>query len=375
MIKKQLKRTEPPRYKGESLITNTNINAKLKQILSNQQFYQVQLAEVRKIMTKQDIDEQFYPVHQYGAVGARLLYNSMQEEQLLYVIPRDPSIVTIPTVGEILLVSKHPSHQLDVSEGMIFDQYYYIGVLNILNGQNNNAIPDVSFISEEQYQAQKDQLKCGQDFYINPDVKKINYKVGDMIISGRYGHSIKFTNNEGSQPKNMLPEVIISNQNSKCFSQDKPQSVDLCGSSIFLSKLEKQPDNMPALASDRSLLDAVSTFSLIGNNILGFSDRIVLNARTNDVQVYSKKNIEISAKNSVFMQAKQISMSAKKVVIKVGSNQVTIDSAGVTIKSSNIALNGPTTIQGIQAGSTPGFCSLPVCAFTGAPHTINVVGS
>jgi len=68
-------------------------------------------------------------------------------------------------------------------------------------------------------------------------------------------------------------------------------------------------------------------------------------------------------------------LKASKVTIKVGSNEVVIDSAGVTITATKITLGGPTEISGIQAGSTPGFCSLPVCAFTGAPHTINIVGS
>jgi len=40
---------------------------------------------------------------------------------------------------------------------------------------------------------------------------------------------------------------------------------------------------MPELASNRSLLNTENDFSLIGNNFLGFSDRIILNAKTNDV--------------------------------------------------------------------------------------------
>jgi len=76
------------------------------------------------------------------------------------------------------------------------------------------------------------------------------------------------------------------------------------------------------------------------------------------------------------MESKTINLSGEKsVTILVGDNKIVVNSSGVTITATNINLNGATTIRGITAGGTAGFCSMPVCAFTGAPHTINVVGS
>jgi hypothetical protein len=68
-------------------------------------------------------------------------------------------------------------------------------------------------------------------------------------------------------------------------------------------------------------------------------------------------------------------MKANTVTILVGNTEIVVSSNGVSINSSKITLNGATTINGIQPGTSPGFCSLPKCLFSGDPHTINTVGS
>jgi hypothetical protein len=45
---------------------------------------------------------------------------------------------------------------------------------------------------------------------------------------------------------------------------------------------------MPTISSKRNLLNGINSFSLIGNNILNYSDRILFNARTNDIEFYAK---------------------------------------------------------------------------------------
>lgn len=289
--------------------------------------------------------------------------------------PRSAFIQEIPVVGELVLCSQYPSQDIDTKQGVIFNQYYYFSILNILNNQNNNVVADVSLINPQQQPAQENQNLCGKNFYINNQIKPIKYEQGDVIVSGRYGHSIKFTNNRGNQNEVMLPSIIISNENSACTKNDTVQNSVDCGSLIQLGNFETQPKDPFNIASSRSLLDEINSFSLIGNNILQYSDRIIINGREKDVEIYAKQNVEISATSNILGESQNIKLKAKKVTISIGSNEVVIDSGGVTINATKITLGGPTQISGIQAGGTAGFCSLPVCAFTGAPHTINIVGS
>lgn len=56
--------------------------------------------------------------------------------------------------------------------------------------------------------------------------------------------------------------------------------------------------------------------------------------------------------------------------IKVSGGNIDIKCSAATIKDGNVTVDGgKVTITGVQPGATPGFCQLPVCAFTGAPHT------
>lgn len=380
---KQPKLIEPAVYKGTQILTDANIADIIKKYSPDEKFYEIDLAEVIKILTPEDVVEgtqqqpSKYPQHVPGAILARLLYTQREKQfqQLLIMYPRSPFIQEIPVVGELVLCSQYPSQNLDTKQGVIFDQYYYFEILNILNNQNNNVVADVSIINQQEQPAQENQNLCGKNFYINNEVKHIKYEQGDVIFSGRYGHSIKFTNERGENNETMLPSIIISNENSECIKNDTIQNSADCGSLIRLGNFEIQPKDPFDIAASRTLLDEINSFSLIGNNILQYSDRIIINARKNDVEIYANQNIQLSANSNLLGESQNIKLKAKKVIISVGSNEVIIDSSGVTINATKITLGGPTQISGITAGSTAGFCSLPICAFTGAPHTINIVGS
>ena len=380
---KQPKLIEPAVYKGTQILTDANIADKIKKYSPDEKFYEIDLAEVRKILTPEDVVEgtqqqpSKYPQHVPGAIQARLLYTQREKQfqQLLIMYPRSPFIQEIPVVGELVLCSQYPSQNLDTKQGVIFDQYYYFEILNILNNQNNNVVADVSIINQQEQPAQENQNLCGKNFYINNEVKHTKYEQGDVIFSGRYGHSIKFTNERGENNETMLPSIIISNENSECIKNDTIQNSADCGSLIRLGNFEIQPKDPFDIAASRTLLDEINSFSLIGNNILQYSDRIIINGRKNDVEIYANQNIQLSANSNLLGESQNIKLKAKKVIISVGSNEVIIDSSGVTINATKITLGGPTQISGITAGSTAGFCSLPICAFTGAPHTINIVGS
>lgn len=395
MKKNSLKRTEPATYRGPSFMTDENVGQKIRQITGGEQFYEVDLAQVRKVLTKEDVNEQTYPIHQNGAILCRILYDGLgaDEGSLTVMLPRKPNHLEVPVVGEIVLCSKHPSNDMNVQDNMVFDQYYYFGILNILNQVNNNSLQDVSYINEKQQAAQQDSDKLGRDFYINKEIAPLPYSQGDIILSGRYGHAIKFTSNKGQDDKKMLPSIIISNDNSGLVYEEQErfwsnaQSTQGCGSYVGLIKVQKEPQSLPKLPSERSLLDNQKQYSLIGNNILGFSDRIIVSAKTNDVQVYANQNVEVSSNNNVFVESDKITIEGKtQITLKVGDSEIKITKGGITIKSSNVTIEGDTaingqttidgvtTIKGIQNGATPGFTSISVCPFSGAPHTINTVG-
>ncbi len=350
MLKKQVNNNKPNKFKGFSLITQSNLANNIKKYIGNQQFYQVQLAQVVKVLSQQDVNPQTYSFHQPGAILCRLLYLQLNQSQenLKVILPRNSSLINIPVVGQIVLCSKHPSYQVDVNQGMIFDQYYYFDILNILNSKNNNSIPGVSYTNQKVLQNQN---ILGKQFIVDTQIKMTPYKQGDVILSGRYGNFIKLTYENINKKYNS--QIIISNGQSTVTLVDYKQNLDYTQSS----------------SSNQN-----SQGTLKGNNIILQSDRVIINSKTKNTQIFSKKDLVASSNQNVFIDSKKVQINAKQITIMVGDNKVIVNNSGVTIDATNIQLNGKTSINGVQNGVTPGFCSIPVCPFTGAPHTTNVVG-
>lgn len=357
-------------YKGPNLITNQTIIKQLRKQIGNEQFYELELAEVKQILTQDNED------YEPGAIKARLLFIQPGKEvqNLIVMIPENPYINYIPIIGEIIICSRRPVYSVDTEQGINLEQYYYISILNILNNQNHNSIPDISIISDEQQPANIQEDKCGSQFYINNNIEKVKYKEGDIIISGRYGHSIKFSYNYGANGKTMLPMISISNEQSGLFENNEFQSIDNCGSLIVLNKYQQQPDQTLNIASNRNILNNIQDFSLINNNIIISSDRIIVNAKTNNVQIFSKNHIEISANSTIGIESDNIIIqSNKSIKFQVGSNQIIIDTSGIKIKTNKLTVEGSIELKNVQNGMTPGFCQMTTCAFTGAPHTVNKI--
>ena len=366
-------------HQQPSIVTNYNVN-KVNQVQFDE-FYQVDLAEVVDFVKPNQKNKDGENIYVQGAIKCRLLYLQQYKDKqdLVIMLPRDPFIHQMPIIGEIVLCSKHPSFEfLDVKQGINLDQYYYFGVLNILNNQNHNAVLASSIIGLQEKLPDQNSKVYGQDFYYNDEIQEVDVVPGDVKFSGRYGNSLKFTHILSKDGKKRLPIIIISNNHDKINILDNGQrfqSLNNCGSSIFLQNIDSQPNEMIQISSQRSLLDEINEFSLRGNSIVANSDKIIINTKVGDFELYSKQNIELSSTKNIFVETKNIKMKANTVTIIVGGNEIIVDSKGVSINASKITLNGTTTINGIQAGSTPGFCSLPNCLFTGAPHTINMVGS
>lgn len=378
-IKSKTDTTQLTYHQQPSIVTNYNVD-KVGQIQLDE-FYEVDLAEVVSFVEPDQKNKDGDIIYSEGAIKCRLLYLEQykNKQDLVIMLPRDPFTHQMPIVGEIVLCSRYPSFELlDVKQGINLDQYYYFSILNILNNQNHNAVLASSVISLQEKQPDQNSKVYGQDFYYNDEIKEIDVVPGDVKFSGRYGHSLKFTHVLSKDGKKRLPMISISNNHNKINTLDNGsrfESLNNCGSSIFLQNTDSQPEEIIQISSQRSLLDEIGELSLKGDSIVINSGKIIINTKLNDIEVYAKQNIELSSVKNVFIETKNIKMKANTVTILVGNTEVVVSSNGVSINSSKITLNGATTINGIQPGTSPGFCSLPKCLFSGAPHTINTVGS
>ncbi len=80
-------------------------------------------------------------------------------------------------------------------------------------------------------------------------------------------------------------------------------------------------------------------------------------------------------KAKIILDGSGVKMDTKEKINLKSDKEVNVNAPKVNVDSPKVNLNGETTISGIAPGTTPGFCSLPVCAFTGVAHTIDKVGT
>lgn len=344
--------------------------------LNQQQFYQVDMAEVRQVMTQGDINQQNYPNHFQGAIKARLLYTQQGKDlqQLMIILPRDPYFKRIPVVGQIVLCSKHIDFNANIFTQPDLNQYYYFGILNILDQVNNNAVAGLSKLgSDEQFEL-LDENTCGQKFYIDWSKKNFKLKQGDVLNSGRYGQGLKFTNTLDENNKKMLPKTILMNNTNQLYDKQNDkylsQNYNNIGSYISLEELSEQPFTLLKLSASRQLLNQINQFTMIGNNIIQNSDRIIVNAKKNDVEIYANQNIILSSNKNILNQSQKIIIDAtKQITLRVGDTEINIKNGQIHLIANKIFQDGQSILQNVIDGQTPGYNSIIICPFSGAPHT------
>lgn len=316
-------------------ILTTDFIGKLSDFIPQTEFYEVEFAEVMHV-------PEYSVASQYGQIYCKILYNQQYTsiDDTIMMLPRSPYDIDIPVVGELVLCSRHPSIQnLNSRHDLITDQYYYFDIYGILNKQNHNVCMGGFAPTDEDFKTYStDQDTMGRIFISNQQhIPQLPYQQGDKLITGRYGNCIRFTHEFNSNKDKMLPQIKISNNNYKCISPGESKSIrqhpTISGASLYLYYYEQQPDNLVALSSSRNKLDEISQFSLLGNGILLNSDKLLFNSVVGDIQIYSKKALNLSSVDNIILQTKHIQTSTNTI------NVQSLDSINISTKQLNANIN------------------------------------
>lgn len=310
-----------------NIITTDTIKSLIDRYVKDGLHHQMQFAEVIEIVSQNAQD------YQFGKIRTKILYQQIKRQQMVDMIPYlSANLVTIPVVGQIVICYKMPSPTIDVRQNEVFDEYYYLGVLNINNRVNNNIFQGVSIIHMNQDEGDPDNALSGRQFYVDQSVQRSTYKQGDTIIEGRLGQRIKFTHTVDGQK--LLPKVVIVSNNRSGEYQNPQNS----GSYMCLQLTDEQKQIVTIYSDDQ------------------------IHINTKQIHIDSQKQIKVKTQN--------VEVKADEVKITCGGSVITISDSGVQIDApSGIDLKGDVNlVNGLPNSS---FCSLPNCTFTGALHTTN----
>ena len=244
-----------------------------------------------------------------GTVFYRI-YNTSKEvsenvdasTSLSMALPLNPSIQSIPLIGELvhLLDLPSPVSQAGKNKSSVTGQKYYTNI-NVWNNIQQNSLPS-SYKSN-----------LGITFVENSNVKPLLPFEGDYMVQGRQGSALRFSSttklynniNEWSNIGNdQDPITILSNG----FSYDPSGSyhvekINQDLSSIYLTSAQQLPLETNKTGILNPLTKPTDVSKYFNAQVIINSDRVVLNSKRDEVMIFAKSNIELNTKNIINLNA------------------------------------------------------------------------
>ena len=298
---------------------------------------------------------QFKNVGEWNGIGAifyELVNQSGTNSGTNFALPYDSQIKTYPLVNEIILLFSLPDQ--NQGRNTSSQSYFYLKPLGVWNHPHHDAYPNPSnFIASGQANDYKEsenglvrQVTDGSTginlnspsnpsqntFVEKTDIHPLMPYMGDSLLEGRYGQSLRFgstakskssiNNNWSSAGTNGDPITIVRNGQPTNVSDRgwipivENISQDL--SSIYLTSYQKIPfsianENFVSYTTKPTLPSQFVNPQIILN-----SDRIVLNAKTDSILISGQNSVGISSNNSVNIEStSEIDIASK--LVKLGS--------------------------------------------------------
>jgi hypothetical protein len=337
--------TPPPQQSG----TQNQLNALKSQVVA---------ARVIDIILDEN-HPKFNDVGQWNGIGA-ILYEFVNQsftgDTSNFALPYDSQIKTYPLVNELVLLFSLPNNQIGSNTSNT--SYFYLKPLGVWNHPHHDAYPNASKnLNPSQAQDYKSsnngtvrQVTDGSteinlNSPVNPsqntfvektDIHPLMPYMGDVLMEGRHGQSLRFGSTAKSQSsiknlwstsgKNGDPITILRN--------GQPTQVDDKGwipinesikndlSSIYLTSTQKLEDFKVASELYNSYTTPPTPPSQFTSPQIAFnSDRVVINAKTDSVLLSAQKSIGMSTNGGVNIDATSHYISSNDV--RLGSKNAT----------------------------------------------------
>ena len=265
----------------------------------------ITVATVKKITLKDSDVNEVYAVQ---------CYNQKNPNQQIKAYPFDMSMRRIPLIGESVILIQGTMPESNPNQRQSNQTYYYLNPISIQKNPHNNSLPTSkslisSAASAAGYAATAVGIpgvsgggsgaELGKGFSERSDVGSLQPFIGDVLLEGRFGHSLRF----GYTPKGSDttekpswssstdndPITIISNGRKSGGRYNKfiIEDVNDDLSSIWLGSSQK----IKLKPAQKGIGGATSPSSYSNSSIYLNSDRVFLNAKNESVIIAAKKDI------------------------------------------------------------------------------------
>lgn len=293
----------------------------------------------------------YYKQHGYYTISCRLL-NSYTDNDTITAIPIDYNIKKIPIVGEcviLVVAASQTSRSTNIGR-----RYYYTHTIPFHGSYNHNGLPTVSSKNSEYYNQQDSQAGLFSTNRINiknsgnPEIDTtfsepstltpLQLFSGDVLVEGRFGNSIRFGSTvKPTQPFAAAPSwgqgtttpgdpiIIISNGRKKSNENNRlsVESLNEDASSIWLTSGQQIFFSPATLTNELIINNKVdsgfrSNFS--GNQLFLNSDRVNINAKQYEINLFSKNSINLTSTGPVLLQSGEDKIEMESARINLGIN-------------------------------------------------------
>lgn len=282
-------------------------------------------------------------------------YGSQAAGDILQARALDANIKNIPIAGEVVLITKAPTAYN--SAGATGQEYYYTHPVSIQSSVHHNGIPGVTEylpdktprntksrndardgISNKVKQRLQVQTTIDPTFPERLDVYPVQPYSGDIILEGRWGQSIRFgstVDERRTYPvkpwwKKGLGEVgnpilIISNgtnPETKPFNEFILENPDEDDSTIWMTSgqaVRFTPASTYTPSINDKSVNLYKKNEYGGNQVIIASDRLIFNARKQELIAFSKEGIGLSSEKAISLDGKQV-VEMESARINLGIN-------------------------------------------------------
>lgn len=291
----------------------------------------------------------FQDVGEWNGIGAifyQFVNQSGTTTDSSYALPYDSQIKTYPLVNEIVLLFSLPNQQMGVNTAN--QSYFYLKPLGIWNHPHHDAYPNL--VNSNNPQQSQDYKATDQGVVrrvtdgstevelnspINPsqntfvekaDIHPLMPYMGDSLLEGRHGQSLRFgstaksqseiSNNWSAAGTNGDPITILRNgQPTKVSDRGwipivENISQDL--SSIYLTSYQKIPFSLANENFISYTTPPTTPAQYINPQIILNSDRVVINAKNDSVLISGQNSVGISSNGSINIEStSEINIASK----------------------------------------------------------------
>jgi hypothetical protein len=232
--------------------------------------------------------------------------------------PLSSQIANYPVLGELINIIDLPSPATQISPSATSPYYTLI---NLWNSVQQNAQPA------------NDTANLGITFVENSDIRSLLPFEGDYIVQGRQGGSIRFSSttklhsdsNEWSSIGNEDSPITIITNGLK-FDPKKSYYVEQINkddSSLYLTSTQQLPLQTDKTGTLNPLTNPIDTSKYFNAQAILNSDRVVLNAKRDEIMLFAKTNIELNTKNIINLNAdERVHLNSNTVFLGTVNNSL-----------------------------------------------------